>query len=60
MIEIVLPLFILLILFMWYMGLFSKLEITQDKFKGGFYFYYNYQGHINSAALFQKTLQKEI
>lgn len=52
MIELVIGLVVGLFVFMWYMGLFHKLEITEGKFRGGFYFYYDYQGHINSATLF--------
>lgn len=60
MIEIFIGLFIVLFLFMWYMGTFTKLEITVDSFHGGFYIYYDYQGHINSVSLFHQNLQKEI
>jgi len=46
---IILGLGVLLILFSIYMGLFSKLTIKEEPFPGGYYVYYDYQGHINSA-----------
>jgi len=57
---IILGLGVLLILFAIYMGLFSKLTITERAFPGGYYVYYDYQGHINSAQLFHKTLQRSL
>ena len=58
--EYLIGIVVLLFLFMWYMGMFSKLEIQLDEFEGGVYIYYDYQGHINSVALFHENLQKEI
>jgi len=60
MIEYFLAAIVLLFLFMWYMGLFHKLEISEGSFHGGFYIYYDYQGHINNATRFQETLKIEI
>lgn len=60
MIEIVIVVIVGLLLFMWYMGMFQKLDINVNDFEGGFYVYYDYQGHINSVNLFHENLQKEI
>lgn len=60
MIELVLIGAILILLFALYMGLFTKLQIIEDKFPGGFFVYYDYQGHINSANLFHQNLQKSL
>lgn len=43
-----------------YMGIFSKLTISEKKFPGGYFIYYDYQGHINSVALFHQNLQKAV
>ena len=40
---------ILLLVFAIYMGVLNKLEIKEQPFPGGYYVYYDYQGHINSA-----------
>ena len=42
MLEYFLGLVVLLFVFMWYMGLFHKLEIVEGSFPGGFYVYYDY------------------
>jgi hypothetical protein len=39
---IIIALGILLILFAVYMGLFNKLDITEQAFPGGYYIYYDY------------------
>lgn len=53
MIEIiVLGVVVLLLIFSYYMGIFNKLDVKEAKFPGGFFIYYDYQGHINSATLF--------
>jgi hypothetical protein len=49
---IVLGVAVTLILFAVYMGLFNKLTVSEQKFPGGYYVYYDYQGHINSVRLF--------
>ena len=46
---IILGVGVFLIVFAIYMGLFSKLTIIEKAFPGGYYVYYDYQGHINSA-----------
>ena len=51
---------IALVLFVIYMGLLNKLDISEQPFPGGYYVYYDYQGHINSAQLFHQTLQKSL
>ena len=51
---------IVLLLFATYMGIFSKLTIKEKKFPGGYFVYYDYQGHINSVALFHQNLQKSL
>ncbi len=56
----VICIFVALILFSAYMGLFTKLEIHEKPFPGGYFIYYDYQGHINSVALFHQTLQKAL
>jgi hypothetical protein len=43
---------VFMILFVIYMGLFDKLTISEEAFPGGYYVYYDYQGHINSVQLF--------
>lgn len=52
----VLGVFVALLLFALYMGVFSKLKIEETDFPGGFYVYYDYQGHINSVSLFHQNL----
>ncbi len=42
MIAIILSLVVLLLAFMWYMGVFQKFDISNSSFKGGFYIYYDY------------------
>lgn len=49
-----------MILFAVYMGMFNKLTIEERKFPGGYYVYYDYQGHINSVRLFHQNLQKSL
>lgn len=51
---------IIALLFSLYMGVFSKLTIDERPFPGGYFIYYDYQGHINSVALFHKNLQKSL
>jgi hypothetical protein len=46
---IVLGIAIFFIAFAVYMGLFSKLTISEEPFPGGYFVYYDYQGHINSV-----------
>jgi hypothetical protein len=41
---------VLLFLFAWYMGTFQKLQISEDKFRGGLYVYKDWQGHVNEQA----------
>ncbi len=60
MIEIVIISLVGFLLFAWYMGLFHKLEISETKFSGGHFIYYDYQGHINNALKFHQILQKEM
>lgn len=56
----VLGAFIVLMLFCIYMGLFNKLTINERPFPGGYFIYYDYQGHINHVALFHQQLQKSL
>ena len=51
---------ILFIIFAVYMGMFSKLTISEEAFPGGYFVYYDYQGHINSVQLFHENLQKSL
>jgi hypothetical protein len=53
---IVLGIAIFFIAFATYMGLFSKLTIEEKNFPGGYFVYYDYQGHINSVQLFHENL----
>jgi hypothetical protein len=39
MIEYIIGLVICIFLFMWYMGMFHKMIINEDKFKGGYFIY---------------------
>ena len=51
---------ILILLFAFYMGVFSKLVIKEGRFPGGIFIYYDYQGHFNNVALFHETLRKAL
>lgn len=53
---IILGITVALLLFATYMGLFNKLAIEERNFPGGYFVYYDYQGHINNASLFHKNL----
>ena len=57
---IVLGVAIFFIAFATYMGLFSKLTISDRTFPGGYFVFYDYQGHINSVQLFHENLQKSL
>lgn len=43
--------------FLWYMGIFHKVVVDEDKFTGGYYMYKNCQGHINN---YPKTMKQMI
>lgn len=45
---------ILFMVFLWYMGIFHKVVIEEQVFRGGYYCYKNYQSHINN---YPKTKQ---
>ena len=51
---------VLILFFALYMGVFNKLQVTEALFPGGYFIYYDYQGHINSVARFHETLQKSL
>ena len=51
-VYVVLGVFVAILIFATYMGMFSKLTVTEGQFPGGYFIYYDYQGHINSVALF--------
>jgi len=59
-VYVVLVVAILVMVFAAYMGIFNKLAVNEDKFPGGYFVYYDYQGHINSVNLFHKNLQKSL
>jgi hypothetical protein len=52
--------FVVIMLFSVYMGLFNKLTVSERLFPGGFFIYYDYQGHVNSVSLFHENLQKAV
>lgn len=59
-VYIVVGAIVCLMLYAFYMGMFTKLEVKEGEFPGGFYVYYDYQGHINNATLFHQNLQKSL
>ena len=56
----VLGIAIVVLVFAAYMGMFTKLQIVERPFPGGYFVYYDYQGHINSVSLFHKNLLKSV
>ena len=49
MLELILLVLVAMILFMWYMGGFHKVKVEKETFRGGHYFYKNYQLHIKDV-----------
>lgn len=47
---------ILFFLFLWYMGIFHKIYVDEETFRGGFYVYQNYQCHVNNYVKMKKTM----
>ena len=45
-------------IFLWYMGQFHKVTIKEDKFRGGYYVFKNYQSHLNDQTKIRKELFK--
>jgi hypothetical protein len=60
MLEYFIGTIIIFFLFLWYMGLFYKVDINDDKFKGGIYVYKNFQSHLNDLTKIRKEMYKDI
>lgn len=51
---------ILFFLFLFYMGIFHKIEVKEEKFRGGIYLFKNHQGHINDQSKIKSEMQEDL